>query len=275
VHGRTEVDSDFDQLSEQPAKRSGWLTEEEARKLISGPLGDVYRDVLRKSIAPLYWHPKGKSLQLDALRHGTATLVRTPEKLFGITAAHVIHGLRASQQTLPQTIQLMNAELPQLNLIDINEDLDLATFEIEENLLGKMGKNFAPLTVWPPQLPQEKGGILLGGYPKISRVIKSGGVVEWGILAATGIVDQITPNSIIWTIEREHNVEHPAIPEIPANPNLGGISGGPVIALLHRNGLHYFGLAGIVVAQTCASEYVIARRADGIQADGSILPKAL
>lgn len=258
-------------MSEQKSTLGGWFNEADARQAVGGALGDTYRNVLRASCAPLYWHPQGKKLNLEKLRNGTATIVRTPERLFGVTAAHVVSGIRQSQAEHPQTIQLMDLFLPELTLIGMDEELDLATFELTENDLIRMGKKVSPLSIWPPRMPKEKGGILIGGYPKLGRVVMDRGVVEWGMLVAIGIVDQIVRDQIVWTIERDFNIPHPTIPDVPANACLGGISGGPVLALIETGGLQYQALAGIVVQGNSAYDFVIARRADYIQADGSIL----
>jgi hypothetical protein len=252
------------------ATLANWFTEEEARRLFGGHLGDVYRDVLRTSCAPIYWFPEGRSPDLEKMHHGTVTIVRTPERLLGITAAHVIKALQEDEQIERQTVQVMNAVLPQLKVIDMDEGLDLATFEFDEEIIRQAGKTIIPLKVWPPQLPTEKCGILIGGYPRISRVVRDNDLVEWGILAAIGIADQVFNNQIIWTIERVHNIKHPTIPDIPNKAMLGGISGGPLIALLQRNGIHYWALAGIVTLGLSEFEAVVAKRADVIGADGKI-----
>jgi hypothetical protein len=63
----------------------------------------------------------------------------------------------------------MNAPL-NLEVIDISDELDLATLVIDDKLLARIGKEIEPLSTWPPRVPQEGRGILLAGYPAIDRL---------------------------------------------------------------------------------------------------------
>ena len=114
----------------------------------------------------------------------------------------------------------------------------------------------------------------MGGFPRIVRTTKKDlpteVEIEWGLFTVLGIAGRVSSEQISWMIEREANVPHPTIPEPPQNADLGGISGGPVIALLHRNGLHFWGLSGIVSQASAELERVVAKRADYIGAEGKI-----
>ncbi len=261
-------------MSNDASAPLGCFSEEDARNQVGGSLGDAYRRMLSTSCVPMYWFPRKGPPDLENMHSGTVTIVRTPQRLMGITAAHVISELQDDERQEPQTILAMNAHLPSVNVIDVNESLDLATFEIDEGTLLRFGKNISPLSVWPPQPPTEGRGILLGGYPRIVRVVKAAsanrGEVEWGLFTVIGIAGRVSDDQISWMIDRDKNVPHPTIPEPPPNAELGGISGGPVISLLHKNGFHYCGLAGIVSEASAQMERVVAKRADFIRADGKI-----
>jgi hypothetical protein len=260
-----------DTANSQP---TGWLTEEEARRHVGGELGDVYRRVLSTSCAPICWFPRRGRPDLEAMHSGTVTIVQTPRRLMGITAAHVITELQSDQAVEPQTILLMNARLDALNVIDMNKHLDLATFEIDAASVAQIGKGIAPLTVWPPQAPTEGRGMLLAGYPRISRVTQTVtqniGRLEWGLFTVIGLAGRVSDDQISWMVERERNVPHPTIPDPPPNAELGGISGGPVIGLFERRGIHYWGLSGIVSEASAQLERVVSKRADFIRDDGRI-----
>lgn len=63
---------------------------EKAKELMAGDLADVYRDILRKCCAPIYWFDRRRK-DGRILSNGTVTFVQTPERLLGVTAAHVLN----------------------------------------------------------------------------------------------------------------------------------------------------------------------------------------
>ena len=266
---------------QRPAGRSAfitmssrWLNEEEARHLIGGELGDVYRSVFKASCAPLGWFPKTNPTNLADMKNGTATLVRTPERMFAVTAAHVVREWQNDRTQGPQITILMDVILDQLDVIDISDQLDLVTFSLDESVIEQLSKSVAPLGTWPPQPPNEGCGILLGGYPGINREVRQlqhdtiG--LDWGLFVGLVTADRVSLDQISWRVDRSHLVPNDEIPDLPKNADLGGISGGPVIALLERGGVHYWGLAGIVSQASAELENVIAKRADYICVDGTI-----
>jgi len=253
---------------------SGWLNEDDARRLIGGELGDIYRGVLRAACAPFCWFPKAKPPDLSSMKSGTVTLVRTPERYFAVTAAHVLRDWEEDQIVGAQMTILMNVVLSGLKVIDINDNLDLATFELDETDIEALNKLVVPLEKWPPQPPIEGRGVLLGGYPGISRDVRTAETntieLDWGLFVGLVTAGRVSLDQVSWTVDRNHLVPHDSIPALPRNADLGGISGGPVIALLERNGVHYWGLAGIISEASAQLEHVIAKRADYINADGTI-----
>lgn len=94
--------------------------------------------------------------------------------------------------------------------------------------------------------------------------------LDRGLFVGLVTAGRVSMDQISWTADRNHLVPHDSIPELPRNAELGGISGGPVIALLERNGVHYWGLVGIISEASAQLEHVIAKRADYINSDGTI-----
>jgi hypothetical protein len=140
------------------------LTIERAKELINGQLGECYRRTICRSCAPIYWYQR-KDSRAEILNSGTVTFVRTPKRLMGITAAHVVRDYEKTHATAtwPLNLQVMNAAY-NMDVIGISDELDLATLGIDEKFLSKIGKEVQPLSIWPPCIPQEDRGILLGGY---------------------------------------------------------------------------------------------------------------
>jgi hypothetical protein len=111
------------------------LSIEEAKKLMAGAMADEYRAILSRCCAPIYWYQRINA-RAQILNSGTLTLVQTPNRLIGITAAHVIRGYEKdhASATWPVHLQVMNAFL-NLEVIAISDVLDIATLAIDEKTL--------------------------------------------------------------------------------------------------------------------------------------------
>jgi hypothetical protein len=203
------------------------LTIERAKELINGKLGETYRGILSQSCAPIFWYQRQRS-NAEILNSGTVTFVRTPKRLMAITAAHVIRSYEETHAaaTWPLHLQVMNAWL-NLEVIDISDDLDLATLAIDDKLLSRIGKDVEPLSTWPPRVPQEGRGILLAGYPGADRLQPKPMEVEWRLFPALGVAWRVLRDQITWVAERDPDIKT----DLPPEHWLGGISGGPLIGI--------------------------------------------
>jgi len=249
------------------------ISEEQARKLLQGELGNVYRAILRGCCAPVFWHRRAAADTTEICDNGTLTFVNTGKRLLGVTAAHVVEGFNTAKASREITLQVMNAELEGgFDVIDIDPNLDVATISLNLGFLKKLGKAVVPLEGWPPLAPEEGRGIMLAGYPGLDRLTLPTKQVSWGLFTAMSIARRVTNHQITWLLEREHGVPHPHIPDLPPNRALGGISGGPLIAWFETpSHVIYPRLGGIISQASAALENVVARRADFIQADGRIV----
>jgi hypothetical protein len=238
---------------------------ERAKELMAGDLGRVYRSILSSSCVPIFWRRVTEPGE-PILHNGTLTIVRTPKRLFGITAAHVLRQYERDHTNAPVLLQLLNARLEAPEIIDISEKLDLATIAITESLLKQTGKAVVPLSTWPPRVPQEGRGIMLGGYPGIDRLQPKPREAIFGMFTALGLARRVVGPQITWLVERDFGTG-----DLPLNRDLGGISGGPLIGLFESpSHLTYYALCGIISEAHPLLENVIARRADFIAADGAI-----
>jgi hypothetical protein len=243
------------------------LSVEKARSLMAGDLGDVYRDILKGCCAPIYWYRRAKA-GAELLNSGTLTLMRTPKRLIGITAAHVVRGYEEDHAAAawPVQLQVMNAIL-NLEVIAISDRLDLATLALDERTLGRIGKKIVPLSSWPPRLPQEGRGIMLAGYPAADRLQPKPMETNWGLFTALCIARRVIGDQITWVAEREYDVRT----NLPPMQRLGGISGGPLVGWFESaSHLTRYALSGIISQAHHELENVIARRADFVGEDGSI-----
>lgn len=236
-----------------------------AKKLIAGNLGNEYRSILKASCAPIFWHRFGTEKQ-TVLHSATITLIKTPKRLLGVTAAHVIRKYQQDHFDSPVKLQIMNMLFEEPEIIAISDELDLATLSISEDQLSQIGKHIVPLSMWPPMLPGEGRGIMLAGYPGDDRFYPSSGKVNFGLFTALGIARRVTGSQITWHADRDESVGN-----LPPNQNLGGISGGPLIGWFETaNFLAYYAFCGIIKQAHQELENVVAGRADFIAEDGSI-----
>jgi hypothetical protein len=246
------------------------IDEARARELVAGPYGEESKRFASACCVPLLWSPAGNS-DLHALRNGTVTLARTATRLLGITAAHVLRGYENDVEENALDVQIANAmleDLPQ-RVIAVSDDLDLATIDLDGGLFERLGWEVFPLSVWPPKPPDPDRGIMLCGFP--ARLIQSPapGQFAFGPFSALGIASAVGLDQATWRISRDHLVNAPNT--MPAGFDLGGISGGPMLAVRENpNGLVVFRLAGIISESQSELEYVVAKRADFIQDDGRI-----
>ena len=248
------------------------ISEEMARALVGGSLGDVHRQILMGCCRPIYWFvldPKDPKI-LDS---GTVTLVRTPVLLLGITAAHVMEGYDVARLKGEMRLQIGNAVINDIDQrrIATSAELDIATLDLTGLNLETIGNEVSPLSSWPPLPPSEGGGITLGGYPGQDRRPVARLENTWGLFTAMGIARSVSHDQITWIIPREDEFVVPARHPLPLNYELGGISGGPLISSFESPaGIFSYRLAGIISEAQAQLEYVVAKRADLINADGSI-----
>lgn len=241
------------------------LTIERAKALMAGNLDHVYRSILKASCAPIFWS-RVDDANTSILHNGTLTVVRTPKRLLGITAAHVWLQYEEDHAASPVRLQVMNAQLDAPRVIAISKRLDLATIQLSEHMLEQMGKDIVPLPTWPPRVPQEGRGIMLAGYPGVDRLQPKSLEVSWGLFTALGIARRVIGPQITWVVERDQGSG-----DLPPNHHLGGISGGPLIGWFESaNHLTQYVLCGIIAEAHQQLENVVARRADFIADDGTI-----
>jgi hypothetical protein len=252
---------------------------EKATELAAGDLGDVYRCIIRHSCAPIYWFP------LDAkdfaiAHNATFTFVQTPQRLLGVTAAHVLRQYQSDLNGGSFRLQLMNEVADDLceRLIDVSDELDIATFALDERLVRRLGRT--PLGLWPPRPPQEGKGIMIGGYPAVERIESKDFTVGFGLFTVLGVARTVTEKQITWLVEREHQLENAKIPAPPPEYDLGGVSGGPLISWFESEAfVSHCRLSGVVIehpdyknnSDMPALERLIAIRADSIAETGRII----
>jgi hypothetical protein len=242
------------------------IDEKKAKELIGGYLGKEYRRILQSCCTPIFWYENKANSSI--LNNGTVTIVRTPDRLLGVTAAHIVNSYFEQSKNLNIKLQIGEEVVPDLEkrIIAISDELDLATIHLEPSALDKQ---IIPLS-WPPKIPQEGRGIMLAGYPGKER-LEEKRTCNFGSFTAIGIARTVTNDQITFLVEREFVVPSKDIADLPRNYDLGGISGGPVISWFEtKSFIASYHFAGIVSEASSDYENIIAKRADFIEPDGSI-----
>jgi len=248
---------------------------DKAKELLAGNLGNFYRKILMECCVPIFWFRLNKE-RPTILHNGTVTLLKTPKKLLGVTAAHVLRGYEKDREEQKVRLQLANEIVDDIltRVIAISDHFDIATFDFNEELIRNIGKKIGPLSSWPAQPPKEGRGIMLAGFPSFDRLEPGKLEADFGLFTAIGVARVVSDEQIIWAVEREYFLNNQKAITLPPNRDLGGISGGPLISWFETpNYVSYYKLSGIISEANATLENVIAKRAECINDDGTITEK--
>lgn len=196
---------------------------------------------------PIFWADPG-----FVLHSGTAFILNTGNRVFGVTAGHVYRDyVRDFTSGATQTCHLGSINIPlQERLISISTEgsIDIATFELKsievnpfrERILSGAQKN------WPPAPPVEGQSTIVAGFPKFERIQRAKFDCSFGAVSFNIPISFVTDIQFGCVFEREHwEMEFgKGFPEV--NCNFGGISGAPVITpILSELGIASWQLAGV------------------------------
>jgi len=248
------------------------ISVERAKELMRGDLGRYHYEILARICSPLYWHSHDENGKRPIRANGTLSYVKAGERIFGVTAAHVVVDYLKAAKDPGCVLQLGNA-IFSADVIDMNERLDLATLRLDASTLASVGKEIMPVSLGrPDDVPQEGRGIMMCGYPGEDRHQRADSYVDWGMLGVVGIARRVSDDQITWIPDHENHMPVQGIPQLSRNKNLGGISGGPLIGWFERpkTSLSYFSLSGVIKEASYDLEYVVATRSHFIRQDGRI-----
>jgi hypothetical protein len=257
-------------------KTSWWMTEEDAKAL-----REQIADAALRWCRSLCWHDANESLRTKKVTGASCFFLRFRTRYVGVTAAHVIRQFQAAKAETPSMVcqlQVMPFDLGNAT-IDVNDDLDIATFEVSARNLRTVGANaFDVSAQWPPDVTIERGAsIQLIGFPEEIRMInpadRSAIFQAYGALA---VVEDCNDRDIITVYDPNQVIAAPTKPALGFN--MSGCSGGPGVIHETRNGIHRWAPVGLIVggprgqAEGEAAQFDIIRirRIDCIDEDGRI-----
>lgn len=246
------------------------LKMEEIKRLLAGSFGEELHRLVASYMTFIAFGTVGSGDELPNFQSATCFFMKTPKRIFAVTAKHVVEGFISARKRDPATIcQIGNLSIDlEERVIALGRAADIATFDINEEELIKLKKN--PITLWPPHPPEfHDTGVLLAGYPAAAITADDLSTRCFGIYAATGIAQNVTDRQLSCKIEWENTQQSTLGTLPPKNYDTGGMSGGPVLTI-RGNTLMSFPLAGVISEGRSATDTIIAERADCILADGLI-----
>ena len=252
-----------------------------ATAIFKGGLGKAEGEFIASMVTPIYWHR-----QIDRgleVRNGSIFFVDCGEGCIGVTAAHVIDGYRQDLAAHPTlTCQIGRDLIVDINerLIDIDQQIDIATVRISSREVAQLGKIVYRGTGknWPPPPPTRDRGVILAGFPGRERFFPTRNAIVFGLFSLGGIATSISDRDICYQIERSELIDVLGRGLMPKNFDMGGISGGPMLTIVEQGGLRLTRLAGAVYSgpdvrslnKIEGFEVVRARRADFLLPDGQL-----
>ena len=221
----------------------------------------------KRLTAPFYWYAPERPLGSRTLGGGTICFIQTGHRLLGVTAAHV-H--RAYVNRLEQDPEIAcqiggHSFQPTAHLIDIDDDLDLATYGLSEIQTNAAGADIHAPPAWPPELAGDLH--VVGGWLWRSTTERSGYSTH-DFLTFIGQSRGSSDRNLL--METFRSTSQPYGPRsLSPDVNIGGMSGGPMYAL-KLEPLVRLEMVGIISEYHEPYEFILARPLSRIAVDGSL-----
>ena len=254
------------------------LSDDEKRTIAGSEFTRRLHDSAAAHIAWLFWRGPHRIIGAPSIVHnGSAFVLDCGRGPFVATAAHVFSQVLADKrrtQRIVSQIGNVNFDLEE-RLIDSGHDrrIDIATFRIEANEVLELGKKVLIGTddVWPnPPNPGEVA--LFGGFLGSQRIVIGPNEISFGLHLGMTPVSDFTEHQIRCRFDRRNWVDVRRLGLPLPGFNLGGVSGGPLLAPIYLNRRWSWRLAGVVSEAQILKEYeaITAVRAHFILPDGRI-----
>jgi hypothetical protein len=205
----------------------------------------------------------------------TAFLFKPADQALLVTAAHVyekaqnLGGGNVRSRTGVGSCRIALAS----RLIDVDADLDLATFRVEADEVDALGSQLVPvgLTGWPPPPPTAGDAAILAGFPGNQRLRDPDGGFDLGVYTAHLRINEVGPRHLTFLIDYTGLDDYSGQGMPEQGYSLGGVSGGPVL-LLVPGAVLTWRLCGVLGQQAPLSigDVIQAGRADFILPSGKI-----
>lgn len=227
----------------------------EAIAMILAGLGEVELHIAASYTTPFFWVVR-YSDGSEQLKGGSLFFLDTGTRMFGVTAAHVVEGCLNDGKSSPFVQCMLGSNgkeslafKPKERLIDFHPDIDIATFRFSAEEINYINRSVlrGSHQGWPPPIPQDERGVICCGFPGRGRRVIRPREISFGLFALGGIVSNCREQSLSILIERENLTQILGKEIMPENYDFGGVSGGPVIAIVESPTLRSWQPAGVII----------------------------
>lgn len=233
----------------------------------------TYRSIVQDMCACFWWNGKDEFGNYRILQNATVCFVDTGSTLIAVTAAHVLEAYIAAKRRDPDIVCQLGSITydPENCVVDVNLDLDLATFRVSSVVVAGSGSSPSKPTSWPPA-PVLTGDILLcGGHPGAIR--REDGPTanlpfQWFLATAAS-----SNKNVVLALEL-NDCHVPLTGDPLANHSLGGMSGGPVFKYVPPSPIERIELVGFIYEFQPTYGLMFARPANYIDKHGQISESA-
>lgn len=229
----------------------------------------TYRSIVQDMCACFWWHGNDEIGNYRVLQNGTVCFLNIGAKLVAVTAAHVLEGYILAKRLNPDTVCQLGSITydPENHVIDINRNLDIATFSVSTVVVaGSESSPYTP-TSWPPASVSPGDTLFCGGHPGAIR--REDGEIahlpfQWFLASAASSNENITLN-----LELDECYVPLTGDRLP-NHELGGMSGGPVFKYIPPSPIERIELVGFIYEFQQTYGLMFARPASYIDQHGKI-----
>lgn len=228
---------------------------EEAIAVIRGGLGKAELEFVASLTTPIFWVLRDSSGK-EMVRNGSLFFLDAGEGAFAVTAAHVVTECLKDSKS-KSFVQCMigreNKSAYPFNLGDrviaVDPDIDIATLRFSAEEVKLIGRTVltGSQKVWPPRLAEVDGGVTYCGFPGNGRQWRAPREISFGCVPMAGILTSAHESCISIQIEREKLMRVLGEEDMPENFDFGGMSGGPVLAIVQTETLRYWKPAGVII----------------------------
>lgn len=225
--------------------------------------------------APIFWEDgEGQTY------NGSLTLLKTDERLLGITNSHVARGLADCTEEVGHRCQIGGAYLDPKRLISEHPTMDIATFELSDVLMGQVSilsdasigagivHQGASVSSWPIPSPGENDPVMYGGYPGAYRAKLENGNVNFGFFWFATKVQSVSEKNIGMVIDPTNSISVGKV-KLDTGADLGGWSGGPVFRIVEHERIERLELCGIIYEYSAQTGIVLSHPLTDLNPDGT------
>ncbi len=220
------------------------ISEAENRALLSGPVGKKLYFTRMRYTSPLFATTPGSKMPLAGVTNGSAFVVDSGKRFFGVTACHVVDSLCKLERDRSSVVNFSNVILENFRsrIIDRCEKSDLATFALRISEARDAERE--SISEWPFVAPENDVLAWACGFPGISVKAVASDTLSYGLHVYGGATSGQGDSQFTMRFDNDvlHIFEEGASDEyLP-----GGMSGGPVFKIYYEYGELIARLCGVI-----------------------------